>query len=65
VAEALERLYSDENHRDKVAQACQEVACNPAYDWGRISAAWGRIFENMLKGKGNSAPKRDAVKQIL
>lgn len=44
VAEALARLYSDPEHRQRIARAGYHRAHDPAYRWDAIAAHWSRLL---------------------
>lgn len=47
VAAALQRLYEDLNHRNRLAQAAFELANRPEYRWEHISARWRELLDEV------------------
>lgn len=50
VAAALERLYADDAHRERLARAAFANATRPEYRWDRIAGQWMRLIEEVLDG---------------
>jgi glycosyltransferase involved in cell wall biosynthesis len=50
VAAALQRLYEDEAHREKLALAAYRNATRPELNWGTIAQRWRRLFDELLAG---------------
>lgn len=48
VADALERLYSDTEYRDRVAEACFELSRKSEYNWKKIAQRWHHLFQEVL-----------------
>lgn len=48
VATALERLYTDRDHRDALAEAAYRNATRPQFDWSTISGQWRNLFDEIL-----------------
>jgi D-inositol-3-phosphate glycosyltransferase len=46
VANALERLYHDANHRRAVAEACYSRATDPKLQWRAIDEQWRNVIAN-------------------
>jgi glycosyltransferase involved in cell wall biosynthesis len=55
VAAALERMYGDPAHRERLAHAAYANATRPRYRWDAIASRWMRIFEAVL-GQTSSGP---------
>ncbi len=47
-AQALERLYQNQDHRQRLARAAFELATSQNYQWSRISKRWGELFDDVL-----------------
>ena len=50
VAEAMEILYRDVVHRQKIAEAGYHLARRSEYSWQRIADEWGRLLRGLLAG---------------
>lgn len=48
VAGALQRLYEDDAHREKLAAAAYRNATRPELSWTDISSRWQRLFDETL-----------------
>ena len=48
VAAALQRLYDDDAHREKLAAAAYRNATRPELSWIAISSRWRRLFDELL-----------------
>ncbi len=51
VAAALERLYTDPAHRERMAQAAFANATRPAYRWDAIAERWMALVGEVLGGQ--------------
>ena len=49
VAAALQKLYEDRAHRDRLAEAAYRKATNPEYKWSTIAARWKRLLEEVMR----------------
>lgn len=49
VGAALERLYVDREHHQRVAWACYERATRPEHDWRNIGQRWHELFQEVLE----------------
>ena len=47
LAEALGRLYDDKEYREDRARRAYATATAPCYQWERLGAAWGELFEGL------------------
>ena len=50
VAKALERVYQDRAHRDKLAEAGYQNARRPEFRWDRIAEQWRQLFCEVIEG---------------
>lgn len=50
VAAALERLYSDPAHLERLSSLASANATRPQYSWDRIARQWDRLFRQILAG---------------
>ena len=48
VAAALQPLYEDDPHREKLAEAAYRNATRPEFSWSAISRRWRRLFDELL-----------------
>jgi glycosyltransferase involved in cell wall biosynthesis len=48
VAAALQRLYEDNPHREKLREAAYRNATRPELSWRTISSRWRRLFDELL-----------------
>lgn len=44
VADALQRLYDDADHRNALAEAAYQNATRPGFNWNSIAGQWKRLF---------------------
>lgn len=49
VAEALERLYRDDEYRRRMGEAAFRRASHPRLDWNVIAAQWDQLFQQRLR----------------
>src|SRR5687767_6568837 len=50
VAKALERVYQDRTHREKLAEAAYQNARRPEFRWDRIAEQWRQLFCEVIEG---------------
>ncbi len=50
VAKALDRVYHDRDHREKLAEAAYQNARRPELRWDRIAEQWRRLFCEVIEG---------------
>ena len=50
VAAALERLYADPGHRERMARGAHANATRPEYRWDAVAAQWRTLLEAVLTG---------------
>ena len=48
VADALDELYINKEHRYRVAEACYRRATQPEYQWENIGKRWHEVFQEVL-----------------
>jgi D-inositol-3-phosphate glycosyltransferase len=48
VSAALESLYRDPEHRQRLSQAAYTNATRPEYDWNNIAWQWDNLFQQLL-----------------
>jgi glycosyltransferase involved in cell wall biosynthesis len=48
VAAALQRLYEDDAHREKLAAEAYRNATRPELNWSQIAARWRGLFDDLL-----------------
>ena len=51
VAAALQRLYTDRDYRDSLAEAAYRNATRPELNWSSIAAQWKRLFNEVTRGR--------------
>jgi len=52
VAAALERLYADPAHRERMAHRAFANATRPEYRWSAVAGRWRALFERLLREDG-------------
>ena len=48
LAAALERLYVNKDHREKVANLCYGRVTRPEFEWKNIAQEWHKIFQSAI-----------------
>lgn len=56
VADALERLYTNPDYRDRLANQAFRLATRPEYQWKEIGREWDRLFRSLLENSPLRSP---------